>query len=94
MGAPAAEDRSARDTISLRVPRQTRELIDSAAASIGKSRTEFVLDSARQQAVDVLLDQRLFSVDAEQHETFLHALDNPPQPSERLKALMRKAAAW
>ncbi len=42
--------------INLRVPRVTRELIDTAAEVVGKSRTEFMLESARQHAIDVLLD--------------------------------------
>ena len=43
-------------TVNLRVPQETRELIDNAAAALGKSRTEFMLDSARREAIDVLLD--------------------------------------
>ena len=81
-------------SINLRVPQQTRVLIDTAAAAIGKSRTEFMLESARQHAIDVLLDQRLFVLTTEQHEAFLHALDNPPQPSARLKKLLMSKPAW
>jgi uncharacterized protein (DUF1778 family) len=37
-----------------------------------------MIDSARREAIDVLLDQRLFVLDAERHDAFMHALDNPP----------------
>jgi uncharacterized protein (DUF1778 family) len=76
------------------VPTQTRELIDAAASAVGKSRTEFVVDSAREHAVDVLLDQRFFNLSPEQFEAFAAVLDAPPPPTEKLKALMRAKAPW
>ena len=81
-------------TINLRVPRATRVLIDTAAAVLGKSRTEFMLEFARQHAIDVLLDQRLFVLDADQHAAFMRVLDNPPAPNARLKKLLAGKASW
>jgi len=81
-------------SISLRIELQTRQLIDEAAAAQGKTRTEFMIDSARRQAIDVLLDQRLFVMDPERHDAFMQVLDNPPPPGPKLKALMRRAPAW
>lgn len=93
--APPLAATSARTTsINLRVPQATRELIDTAAAALGKSRTEFMLDSARQQAIDVLLDQRLFVLEPAQHDAFMAALDNPPLPNAALKTLMAGKAPW
>lgn len=89
---PAAAD--AKGSINLRIETQTRQLIDHAAAVLGKTRTEFMIDSARRAAVDVLLDQRLFLLDPEQHDAFVHALDNPPAPGPRLRSLLRRAPAW
>ena len=81
-------------TINLRVTQLTRQLIDTAAAVLGKSRTEFMLESARQHAMDVLLDQRLFVLNAEQHDAFMHALDNPPLPNAALKKLLSSKSPW
>jgi uncharacterized protein (DUF1778 family) len=81
-------------TINLRVSQVTRELIDTAAAVVGKSRTEFMLESARQHAIDVLLDQRLFVLNAEQHDAFMNALDNPPLPNAELKKLLSSKSPW
>lgn len=81
-------------TINLRIELQTRQLIDDAAAVLGKTRTEFMIDSARWLAIDTLLDQRLFVLDAERHEAFVHALDNPPPPGPKLRALLRRTPAW
>jgi uncharacterized protein (DUF1778 family) len=81
-------------SINLRIETHTRQLIDDAAAVLGKTRTEFMIDSARALAIDVLLDQRLFELDSSRYEAFLHALDNPPPPGPRLRALLRRVPAW
>ena len=84
-----------RDTnISLRIHRPLLEMIDNAAEVVGKSRTEFVLESARKHAIDVLLDQRLFVLPATQFEAFQRALDNPAEPTNKLKELMSSKAPW
>ena len=79
---------------NVRLPEETRNLIDSAAEALGKTRTEFVVDSAKRHAMDVLLDQRLFSLDEDAHAAFLDALDNPPAPNAKLKALFREKSPW
>lgn len=92
-----AERSSAADTkgsINLRIETNTRQLIDDAAAVLGKTRTEFMVESARRQAIDVLLDQRLFVLDSERYDAFMHALDNPPAPGPKLRSLLRRVPAW
>jgi uncharacterized protein (DUF1778 family) len=81
-------------SINLRMGTHTRQLIDDAAALLGKSRTEFMIDSARALAIDVLLDQRLFMLGSERYDAFVHALDNPPAPGPKLRALLRRVPAW
>lgn len=97
MSAPVAERQESgvsKGSINLRIEAGTRRLIDEAAAILGKTRTEFMVESARQQAVDVMLDQRLFGLDPEQHDAFVRTLDNPPAPGPKLKSLMRRVPAW
>jgi uncharacterized protein (DUF1778 family) len=81
-------------TVNVRMSTITRTLIDSAASLIGKTRSEFITESARQHAVDVLLDQKLFLLNADDFEQFQMALDNPPPPSNQLKALLKKTPIW
>jgi uncharacterized protein (DUF1778 family) len=88
---PTAE---AKGSINLRIEANTRQLIDDAAAVLGKTRTEFMVESARRQAIDVLVDQRLFVLDPERHAAFVHALDNPPAPGPKLRSLLRRVPAW
>ena len=96
-GAAVAERSSVADTkgsINLRIEANTRQLIDDAAAILGKTRTEFMIETARQHAIDVLLDQRLFVLDTKRYDAFVHALDNPPAPGPKLRSLLRRAPAW
>jgi uncharacterized protein (DUF1778 family) len=52
------------------------------------------LDGARQTAIDVVLDQKLFVLDAEQYDAFVRVLDSPPPAGAQLKALMKKRLLW
>lgn len=96
--AVAVADRSSapdtKGSINLRIETHTRQLIDDAATILGKTRTEFMIESARRQAIDVVLDQRLFALDSDGYDTFLHALDNPPAPGPKLRSLLRRVPAW
>ena len=89
--SPASD---AKGSINLRIEAGTRQLIDDAAAILGKTRTEFMIESARRQAIDVLLDQRLFALDSERYDAFMRALDNAPAPGPRLRSLLRRTPAW
>lgn len=87
--------RSRRDAVvNVRLSRHSRDLIDEAAEVVGKTRSEFIVESARTHAIDVLLDKRLFSLAIEQYDAFLNALEAPPAPNEKLKKLMRAKALW
>jgi uncharacterized protein (DUF1778 family) len=95
--ATLASERTSADTrgsINLRIEAHTRQLIDDAAAILGKTRTDFMVESARKSAIDVLLDQRLFVLDPERYDAFVHALDNAPAPGPKLRSLLRRAPAW
>jgi len=96
-GAPVAKPNPGEDakgSINLRIDAHSRRIIDEAATLLGKTRTEFMIESARRQATDVLLDQRLFVLDTGRYEAFMDALDNPPPPGPKLKALLRRVPAW
>ncbi|MCK1541316.1 DUF1778 domain-containing protein [Bradyrhizobium sp. 179] len=95
---PRARVRSRRvrseTNIHIRATAQVKHLIDTAAVAVGKTLSEFMLDSARQHAIHMLLAQRLFILDPEKHAAFLNALDNPPPAGTKLKALMKRKPLW
>jgi uncharacterized protein (DUF1778 family) len=80
--------------INLRVAPTQRDLIDRAAQTVGKTRTEFILDVATREAEQTLLDQRLFFLEGEARDAFLAALDAPVRPSEQLRKLLTTGAPW
>lgn len=84
----------AEKTIQMRVRPQVRELIDNAAAALGQSRTEFMIEAARERAIDVLLDQRIFHLAGDQSAAFDDALDHPPKPTAELRKLMKSRSPW
>ena len=80
--------------IHIRAPRKTKQLLEYAASVVDKTLSEFVLESASKNAIDVLLDQRLFALEAKQFDAFVKALDNPPPAGPKLKALMKRRPLW
>jgi len=94
VGAEGSAVAVAKGSINLRIEADTRRLIDDAAAILGKTRTEFMIESARRQAIDVLLDHRFFVLDPERYDAFVHALDNPPAPGPKLRSLLQRVPAW
>jgi len=83
-----------RVTINLRAPAQARDLIDCAAAVEGKSRTEFMLDSACRHAQEVLLTKRLFVLEGDKYDQLIELLDAPPPPNGALKRLLLGKSPW
>lgn len=84
----------ARQTLNLRIKAEERGLIDRAAKSVGKTRTDFVLEAARRAAEDTLLDRGVLTVSAKAYAEFLARLDAAPAPNARLKATMKTRAPW
>ena len=88
------EAASPRETINLRASAEQKALIDRAAARLGKTRTEFMLDSAREAAENTLLDQRLFLLDEARYADFVACLEAPLEPTEALKRVLSAPPPW
>ena len=83
-----------RQSLNLRIKPEERGLIDRAAKTLGKTRTDFVLDAARRAAEDALLDRTVLTVSPKAYAEFLARLDASPQPNERLQKTMKTPAPW
>ena len=83
-----------RETLNIRIKPEERNLIDRAARTRGKNRTDFILEAARRAAEDALLDQVIISVSPKAYSEFLARLDMPPKPNERLRKTMQTPAPW
>jgi len=76
--------------IELRTTAETKELLQRAAASMGKTVTDFVLDAGIGLAEKTLLDRQVFRLDEAQWESFYQALDRPPGSKPRLRRLLNE----
>jgi uncharacterized protein (DUF1778 family) len=82
------------ELIQIRASAHTKAILNRAASLRGQKLSEFMLDSARRQAEETILDQRSFFLDPDAHDRFLAMLDAPPRPSKELRALMRRKPSW
>jgi len=91
---PTTSKAAKRATLNVRIKPEDRNLIDRAARLLGKSRTDFLHESARRAAQDALLDQTLFKVSPTVYVEFVARLDAPAAPNERLRRTMTSPAPW
>jgi uncharacterized protein (DUF1778 family) len=91
----AAVERPGKDVvINLRAQQSQRELIDRAAEVLGKTRSDFIIESSVRVAESVLLDRVFFNLDEAVDEQFIAALESPPQVNECLLATLSTRAPW
>ncbi len=81
-------------SINLRALPEQRDLIDQAAALLGKNRSDFMLEAACERAQAVVLDQVFFGLDAHRFAEFTAMLDAPPRTNPSLQRLMSVKAPW
>ena len=80
--------------INIRAKAEQRVLIDRAAQLVHKSRTDFMLEVACREAEDILLDQRLFTLNDEQYQEFLDVIDSPVSDNPKLARLLSSKSVW
>jgi len=79
--------------IQIRAPLSVQVLIDRAAATLGLSRSQFMLETSIREAENTLLDQRAFVLDQDQWAAFETALDAPVN-TDKLDKLLNSPAPW
>ncbi|MCO5215820.1 MAG: DUF1778 domain-containing protein [Thermomicrobiales bacterium] len=84
----------ARNQINIRLDNQQQALIDRAAKSVGKTRTEFILEASRREAEQVLLSQTVFVLESDAYDLFVSLLDAPTTPNDALRDLLKTQAPW
>ncbi|MBX9660666.1 MAG: DUF1778 domain-containing protein [Nitrospiraceae bacterium] len=82
------------ETINLRATRRQKALIDQAAEALGRSRSDFMLDTVCREAESVLLDRRYFALSDEAFRKFTTMLDRPPKDNPKLRRLLESKAPW
>ena len=90
--SPPAKD--SRESLNMRIKPDVRLLIDDAADLLGKNRTDFVLDAAREKAQDVLINRTSIPINEKAYKAFVALLDAQPQPNKRLRKSLQTPAVW
>ncbi|MEQ1885044.1 MAG: DUF1778 domain-containing protein [Bryobacteraceae bacterium] len=86
--------RSRAATINLRATRKQKALIDQAAEALGRTRSDFMLDTVCREAENVLLDRRYFTLSEADYRKFVAALDRPRASNPKLRRLLESKAPW
>ena len=78
--------------LSLRLAEADLAIIDRAAALQGRSRTQFMRDSAVKAAEDALMENALIKFSAKDFAEFIAALDRPAAASAKMVEVLQRAA--
>ncbi|HVU42845.1 MAG: DUF1778 domain-containing protein [Xanthobacteraceae bacterium] len=82
------------EVIQIRASGEAKAILNRAAALRGQKLSEFMLESARRQAEETILDQRTFFLDEAAHARFLALLDAPPKPAAKARARLNRKPPW
>lgn len=90
MPAISSTPESAR--INLRTSPEAKALIERAAAMMGATVSSFMLQNAYEAASRLIAQQEVLTLSNRDRDAFLHALENPPKPTQALIDLMHSKA--
>jgi uncharacterized protein (DUF1778 family) len=82
------------ETINLHASQKQTMLIDLAAEALGRSRSDFMLETVCREAESVLLGRRYFALPKGAWKRFMGMLDTPPRVNPRLRGLLQTKAPW
>lgn len=85
---PSAVQKRRSKRFNIRATASEHELIRTVAEMQGVSITDFILESARSQAEQLLADQKHFVVSEKEWRKFVEALDRPAQVKPNLRKLL------
>jgi uncharacterized protein (DUF1778 family) len=84
--APRTRRPKAEDRIDARLPTETKQLIERAAALSGVTLSDFVVSKAYEAAQVLVREHEGWVLNRRQSKAFVEALLNPPEPNEVLQA--------
>ena len=81
-------------SINLRARSEQRDLIDRAADTLGKNRSDFMLEAACEKAQSVVLDRTFFALDDAAFARFTALLNAPVEPNTARDRLLARRPLW
>lgn len=80
--------------IDFRASEQDKNLLNSAAKAMGKSLSQFILETSLKEASHILADNANVELSSAQWEEMMDRLDNPRVDKAKLKALMQSRSIF
>lgn len=78
------------ERLEARISADKKNVLKNAADLLGRSLTDFVIHSAYEAAIRVIQEYQQLHLSVKDREIFIHALLNPPKPSNKLLAAVKK----
>ncbi len=91
--AAVARATKRKERLEARVAPETKNLLERAAALRGCTLTDFIVDSARAAAEEIIREHQILALSARDTEAFFAALENPPVLDEKMRDAARRHRA-
>lgn len=73
------------ERITARVTEQVKDTLSTAADLMGSTLNQFLIQAALEKAESIIEKDKVIYLSNKDAEVFFNALDNPPEPNEKLK---------
>jgi len=90
MTAHAVATKRRTEKLDLRISPEAKARLQTAAAVMNRSMSDFVMETALARAEETLADRNTFGLDRDQWKAFQKALDEPVRPLPRMRKLLKK----
>ncbi len=77
-------------TVKLRLDNITLNLLEQARTSVDLNKSKFIRQSIREKAESIIAEHEKTRFTQEDWHQFFDMLDNPPEPTERMKKAANK----
>ena len=84
MARPAAKEFHGVERFEARISTDKKNILKNAAELSGRTLSDFVVNSAYEAAIHVIREHQQLHLSAKDRDIFIHALLNPPAPSNNL----------
>ena len=78
------------DTLKVRMDSITLDLLERASTYVDLNKSKFIRQSIREKAVAIIAEHEKTRFTEEDWRMFFDMLDNPPEPTDRMKKAVRK----
>lgn len=78
------------ERLEARISADKKNVLKNAADLLGRSLTDFVIHSAYEAAIRVIQEYQQLHLSVKDREVFIRTLLNPPNPSNKLLAAVKK----